>query len=110
MKRGEVWQVDLGGKAGTRPALILTRSAVIPFLNKITVAEITSHAKGYPTEIDIDQKANLPQPSFVRVDNIQTVPKQRLLKHMGTLNENDMRLVSAKVILALNLEDAVPAA
>ncbi len=109
MKRGEIWQVDLGGKAGTRPALILTRSAVIPFLNKVTVAEITSHSKGYPTEVDIDQKTNLPQPSFVQVDNIQTVPQQRLLKYMGTLSEDDMRLVSEKVILALSLEDAVSA-
>ncbi len=60
MKRGDVWQADLGAKAGKRPVVILTRSAAIPYLNKVTVAEITSHRKGYPTEVDIGQKANLP--------------------------------------------------
>ena len=41
MNRGDVWQLDLGGRAGRRPALILTRQAVIAHLNKLTIAEIT---------------------------------------------------------------------
>jgi mRNA-degrading endonuclease toxin of MazEF toxin-antitoxin module len=62
MKRGDVWEADLGGQAGKRPVVILTRGAVIPHLNKVTVAEITTQGKGYPTEVDIDQQANLPPP------------------------------------------------
>ena len=42
MNRGDVWQLDLGGRAGRRPALVLTRQGVIAHLNKVTVAEITS--------------------------------------------------------------------
>ena len=38
MNRGDVWMLDLGGRAGRRPALILTRQAVIPYVNKLTVA------------------------------------------------------------------------
>jgi len=106
MKRGEVWVVDLGAKAGKRPAVILARSGVIPYVNKLTVAEITSQVKGYPTEVDIDQKANLPQPSFVQLDNLQTVPKQRFEKFIGTLDDSTMKMVSEKVVLALNLEEA----
>lgn len=109
MKRGEVWLVDLGAKPGKRPAVILTRSAAIPYLNKLTVAEITSQSKGYPTEVNIDQQANLPQPSFVQLDNIQTVPKQRLEKYIGTLEDSLMKLIGGKVVLALNLEDAFSA-
>ncbi|MEP7341655.1 MAG: type II toxin-antitoxin system PemK/MazF family toxin [Acidobacteriota bacterium] len=78
MKRGDVWEADLGGKAGKRPVIVLTRSAVIPHLNKVTVAEITTQGKGYPTEVDIDQQANLPLHSFVQLDNIQTIPKLKL--------------------------------
>ncbi|MFQ5824590.1 MAG: type II toxin-antitoxin system PemK/MazF family toxin [bacterium] len=106
MKRGDVWQVDLGTEAGKRPALILTRNAVLPYLNKLTVAEITTKSKGYPTEIDINQKANLKKHSFVQVDNIQTISKQRFLKCIGSLDESTMKVVSQKVVLALNLEDA----
>lgn len=107
MKRGDIWQADLGAKAGKRPVVLLTRSAVIPYLNKVTVAEITSQSKGYPTEADIDQKANLPAPSFVQLDNIQTLPKQRLEKYIGSLDDATMKLVDEKIVLALKLEDAL---
>lgn len=60
MNRGEIWQADPGARAGKRPVVILTRSGAIPYLNKLTVAEITSQIKGYQIEVDIDQKANLP--------------------------------------------------
>ncbi len=65
MNRGDVWLLDLGGRAGRRPAVIVTRQAVIPHLNKLTVAEITSAGKGYPTEVPIGRKANLSKDSFV---------------------------------------------
>ncbi len=104
MNRGEVWQADLGAKSGRRPIVILTRSAAIPYLNKVTVAEITSQSKGYPTEADIDQKANLPIPSYVQLDNIQTISKSRLEKYLGTLDEGTMKSIGEKIVLALHLE------
>lgn len=107
MNRGDVWQLDLGEAAGRRPALILTRQGVITHVNKITVAEITSRGKGYPTEVAIGQKANLPRESFVQLDNIQTVAKARFLKYLGTLDAQTMRTVSRKVVLALGLEDCL---
>lgn len=107
MNRGEVWMIDLGGHIGTRPVLILTRQNVIKYLNKLIVAEITTRGKGYPTEVFIDQKGNLPRPSFVQVDNLHTVPKNRLKKFVGALDSQAMMAVSQKVILALELEDAM---
>ena len=107
MNRGDVWQVDLGGRAGRRPAVIVTRQAVIPYLNKVTVAEITSAGKGYPTEVPIGQKANLPKESFVQLDNVQTVPKNRLVKYVGALDSSTMRTISQKLVLALGLEDCL---
>ena len=104
VKRGDVWLVNLGPKAGTRPAVILTRDAVIPYLNKLTVAEITSKGKGYPTEIDIGRKANLKEHSFVQVDNIQTLSKERFAKCPGSLDEETMNIISRKVVFALSLE------
>ncbi len=107
VNRGDVWQLDLGGRAGRRPGLILTRQAVIPHLNKLTVAEITSAGKGYPTEVSIGHKANLPRNSFVQLDNIHTVSKERFTKYVGALDASSMREVGRKLILALQLEDAV---
>lgn len=109
MKRGDIWEADLGARSGKRPVVVLTRSAVLAHLNKVTVAEITTQGKGYPTEVDIDQQANLARPSFVQLDNIQTIPKQRLEKYLGTLDEATLRIIGQKIILALNLEDAFSA-
>ncbi len=101
MKRGERWQADWGAQAAKRPLVILARSAVIPHLNRITVAEITSQSRGCPTEVDIDQETNLPAPSFVQPDDIQTIPKQRLEKHTGSLDDAATKLAGEKIVLAL---------
>jgi mRNA-degrading endonuclease toxin of MazEF toxin-antitoxin module len=107
VNRGDIWQLDLGGRAGRRPALILTRQGVIAHVSKLTVAEITSIGKGYPTEVSIGQQANLPKESFVQLDNLQTVAKDRFLKYLGSLDAAAMQVVGRKVILALGLEDAL---
>lgn len=107
MNRGDVWQLDFGGRAGRRPALILTRQGVIPHLNKLTVAEITSAGKGYPTEVAIGQKANLPRTSYIQLDNVQTVAKVRFVKYLGALDRATMQTVGQKLILALGLEDSI---
>jgi len=104
MNRGDVWMIDFGGKIGMRPVVILTRQNVLPYLNKVSVAEITSQGKGYPTEVFIGQKANLPKPSFIQSDNIHTIPKEKLARYVGTLDAVTMREVSEKVIIALELE------
>jgi mRNA-degrading endonuclease toxin of MazEF toxin-antitoxin module len=104
MNRGDIWMIDIGGKAGYRPGLVLTRQNVIEHLNKVTVAEITSKGKGYPTEVFIGQKANLKKPSFVQADNLHTVAKSRLDKHVGTLDSDTMLRVSKTIVLALQLE------
>ena len=107
MNRGDVWQLDFGGRSGRRPALIITRQAVIPYLNKLTVAEITSAGKGYPTEVAIGHKANLAKESFVQLDNIQTVSKGRFVKYVGALDPASMKLIGRKLVLALGLEDSL---
>ncbi len=107
MNRGDIWLINLGGKAGERPAVILTRQNVLPYLNKITVAEVTTSGKGYPTEVFIGQKANLPKPSFIQTDNIHTVPKDRFMKYIGTLDSITIREVSKKIIMALELENCL---
>ena len=104
MNRGDIWMVDLGGKAGKRPVVIITRQSVLAFLNKVSIAEITTKGKGYPTEIYVGQKANLPKSSFIQADNIHTIPKQKLVKYVGTLDTHTIEEVSKKIILALGLE------
>ena len=107
MNRGDIWLIDLGGRIGSKPVVVLTRQNVLEYLNKVTVVEITTKGKGYPTEVYVGQKANLPKPSFIQADNIHTVPKDRLKKYVGTLDPETMLETSRKVVLALELENCM---
>ncbi len=106
MNRGDIWIIDLGGRIGKRPVVIITRQNVLEYINKVTVAEVTSKGKGYPTEIYINQKGNLSKPSFVQADNLHTIPKEKLTKYLGTLDNDTMLEVSKKIVLSLGLEDS----
>ena len=77
---------------------------MLQYLNKVTVAEITTKGKGYPTEVFIGQKANLPEPSFVLADSLHTVPQKKMERYVGTLDKQTMLEVSRKVLLTLELE------
>ncbi|MBF0492636.1 MAG: type II toxin-antitoxin system PemK/MazF family toxin [Deltaproteobacteria bacterium] len=103
MKKGEIWEADLGGKAGKRPVLVLTRSQIIPYLSKIVVAEITTKGKGYPTQIDIHLSANLKKQSFVSSEALHTIPKDCLLRYLGDLPENLLKQVNEAIAFALDL-------
>ncbi len=98
-----MWEADVGGKAGRRPVLVLTRSGVIPYLSKVVVAEITTQSKGYPTQIAIGTAANLKKPSFVSAEGLHTLPKERLKRYLGEVPTDLLLQVSRAVIFALDL-------
>lgn len=68
-----------------RPVLILTRELVRPHLNRVTVAPITSTILGLSTEVPVGSANGLDHDSVVTCDNIVTVPKAALGRHIGYL-------------------------
>ena len=107
MRRGEIWEADIGGKAGRRPVLILTRSGVISFLSKVVVVEVTTQGKGYPTQVAIGERANLSRPSFVSAEALHSLPKDRLRRCLGELPADLLADVSRAVVFALDLPDSL---
>ncbi len=103
MKRGEIWEADVGGKAGRRPVLILTRTGVLPYLSKVVVAEVTTQGKGYPTQVEIGQLGNLRKASFVSAESLHSLPKDRLRRYLGELPQALLNQVNRAVIFALDL-------
>lgn len=103
MRRGEIWEADIGGRAGKRPVLILTRSGVIPYLSKVVVAEVTTQDKGYPTQVKIGQTANLPKPSLISAESLHSLPKDRLRRYMGELSADLLGQVGRAIVFALDL-------
>jgi mRNA-degrading endonuclease toxin of MazEF toxin-antitoxin module len=100
MNRGEIWLARVGRKQ--RPVLILTRSEVIDVRSQVTVAEITTNARGLSVEVELDPAAaGLSRPSVINCDGLHTVAKSTLASHVGTVDDTTLDRVCAAVAQAL---------
>jgi mRNA-degrading endonuclease toxin of MazEF toxin-antitoxin module len=100
MNRGEIWLAQVGRKQ--RPIVILTRSEVIDVRSQVTVAEITTNARGLSVEVELDAAAvGLSQPSVINCDGLHTVSKSMLATYVGTVDDATLDRVCAAVAQAL---------
>ncbi len=74
-----------------RPALLLTRPEAVRFLSKVTVAPITSTVRGLAVEVAVDRKHGLNHPGVVNLDNVTTLPRERLGARIGMLRLDQER-------------------
>jgi mRNA-degrading endonuclease toxin of MazEF toxin-antitoxin module len=100
VKRGEVWLAEVGRKR--RPVLVLTRNEVLDVRSLVTVAEISTSARGLATEVHFDHvAAGLDRASVVNTDGLHTVAQSTLTAHVGDLDDQTLEHVSAAVGYAL---------
>nr|WP_305883328.1 type II toxin-antitoxin system PemK/MazF family toxin [Conexibacter sp. DBS9H8] len=66
-----------------RPVLILTRELVRPHLNRVTVAPITTTARGLSTEIPCGSANGLERAGVISCDNITTIATASLGRQIG---------------------------
>lgn len=99
MTRGDIWLAHVGRKR--RPVLVLTRPEVIDVRQLITVAEITTTARGLAVEIPLDEAAGLERASVVNCDGIHTVARSILLSRVGGVDADTMARVCRAVGYAL---------
>ena len=83
MKRGEVWWAELPPPVGSRPVVILTRDSVLHSIGAIVVALATRTVRQLPTEVVLGRRQGLPVRCVANLDNILTVPRDRLKRLMG---------------------------
>ncbi|MGH3545487.1 MAG: type II toxin-antitoxin system PemK/MazF family toxin [Mycobacteriales bacterium] len=69
----------------TRPALILTRAAVISYRRWVTVAPITSTVRGLATELALGAANGLDHECVISCDNIQTIEADTIGRRVGYL-------------------------
>lgn len=86
-----------------RPVLVLTRDAVRPFLNRVTVAPITSTIRGLSTEVTVGAANGLDQESVVSCDNLVTVLKSALGNQVGYLLDSQEDQLSEAIRAAFDL-------
>jgi mRNA interferase MazF len=87
-----------------RPVLVLTRELVIPQRTQVTVAPITSTARGLSVEIAVGQANGLGHESVVNCDNIVTIPKAALGERIGYLLPPQEEELTAAIHAAFDLE------
>jgi mRNA interferase MazF len=88
----------------TRPVLILTREQVRPHLATVTVAPITTTARGLSTEVRVDETNGLAVPSVVSCDNITTIPVDRLRAQVGVLLDRQEPQLGKAIRAAFDLD------
>jgi mRNA interferase MazF len=87
-----------------RPALLLTRASVVPYLKRVTIAPITATVRGLSTELPIGRRNGLDKDCVVSLDNITTIPKEALLKQIGYLLPEDEPALITAIVAAFRLD------
>ena len=104
MKRGEVRWYTFDAPDKRRPVLILTRNSAISFLTGLTVAPLTSTVRDIPSEVLLTpEDAGVPTLCAVNLDNVQTIPKQKIGELITTLPTVQMMDVERALAFALGM-------
>jgi mRNA interferase MazF len=102
IRRAEVWWAER--PAGQRhPVLLLSWDAHGNWRDRVTVADITTRARGLDAEVPLGEADGMPRSCVVNLDNIATVPRSVLRSRITRLSPSRMIEVSRATHLALGL-------
>lgn len=111
-RRGEIYLVEFDPARGheirkTRPALVIQNDLGNQYSSVTIVAAITPRiaARPYPVEVVVGAGpgTGLSVPSSIRLDQIRSVDKSRLVKRLGRLDPAAMALVDQALQISLGL-------
>ena len=103
MNRGEVWLAEVGRKR--RSVLVLTRTEVLDVRLLVTVAEISTSARGLAVEVGFDHESvGLARHSVINCDGLRTIAQSTLTERVGTVDEATMAKVCAAVSYAVGAD------
>ncbi len=88
----------------TRPVVVLTREAARAAMTKVTVAPITSTAKGLSSEVPVGPANGLEHDSVISLDNVLTISVGLLGRNVGFLTAEQEALLARAVVLAYDLD------
>lgn len=111
MKRGEVWFANLdpvvgNEQAGKRPVLIVSVDYFNEGLARMVIAApLTKRDKRQPLHVPIKAGiAGLKVDSFIKIEDIRGISKERLLYKIGDVDKNTMEEVEIRLTRLLGLE------
>ncbi len=89
----------------TRPVLVLTRESVRAVRGLVTIAPITTTVRGLRSEVMVGRRNGLDHDCVVNLDSIATIPREALLRPIGTLLEGQEHDLTRAFHEAFDLED-----
>ncbi len=102
-RHGEVWLVDMGMVAKTRPAVVLIADQLDAPRSLIIHIPITQQNRGSELEVPLGHLPFLDPESVANVQGIGSLPSVRFEKRLGLLPEADLKTVKAALRKACSL-------
>ncbi len=109
-KRGEIWLVqfdpEVGSEqGGTRPAVILQNDIGNKHGSTSIVAAVTSTLRQMPTHVYLDVEDGVKNPSMLILEQIHTIDKKRLVKKLGSINEEKFKEIYEAILYSLGFKE-----
>lgn len=103
LRHGEVWLVDMGIAAKTRPAVVLIADKLDAPRSLIIYIPITRQNRGSELEIPLGHLTFLERESVANVQGISSLPSVRFERRLGIVPETDLKKVKAALLRACAL-------
>jgi mRNA interferase MazF len=110
MKRGEIWSIgggaDYAGKP--RPAIIVQDDR-FETTASVTVCSLTTNDRDAPIfrpSVEPSERNGLLSPSRLMVDKLTTVPRTKVGRRIGRLDDDDMLRLNRAILVFLGLAGA----
>jgi mRNA-degrading endonuclease toxin of MazEF toxin-antitoxin module len=84
--------------------VIVTQDEVLDIRANVTVAEITTKARGLVVEIPIDTDSGVDQASVVDGDGLHTSSQRRLTKRLGIVQDEMLDEIGEAIATALGCD------
>jgi len=103
VNRGDVVTVEWPG-FGIRPAVVVTRDGIIPFLTSVTVVMVTSTIRGVSTEVPLDRNNGVSGSCVANCLHIITIGKDNIGSVIGTLDPEQLFGLGVALKISLGLD------
>jgi len=110
LRRGDIWLVNFNPAQGSeqkgiRPALVIQNDVGNEVSPVTIVAAISTVTKTYPINVEIKpSESGLEKDSVIKLNQIRTIDKKRLIKRLWRLDSSKMKAVNSALMLSLGLQ------
>jgi len=78
----------------TRPCVVISPYEMNKYLNTVIIAPMTSQSKKYPTRVEVKHDNKI---GWIVLDQIRTIDKQRIIKTLDNLIDNEIEQVKMTI-------------